>query len=113
MMLILAKNFINIFFVGSHHIVNALLTNLEYASLLAILQVVFSLTLVFIVYILKKIKFSKVLTVEENLNTVKIFNSSFTFGPLLTMLGLCLLLMSMVIKRVLKVEVKMTNLQHS
>ena len=68
------------------------LTNLEYASCIAILQVSFSLMLILAVFILKKIKFSQVFSVEQNLNRYRIFNSSFTYGP-----GICIFIGSIVL----------------
>ena len=69
------------------------LKNLEYASLPAISQVCFTLLLILLVLIFKKIKYSQVISVEQNLNKTRVFNSSFTFGSggMLIFTGLILL----------------------
>ena len=74
-------------FLEENCLIPGLLTNLEYASCPAILQVTFTLILPLAVFILKKKKFSEVIGVEQNLNTTRVFNSAFTFGP-----GICLFL---------------------
>ena len=63
------------------------LTNLEYASCPAILQVTCTLILILAVFILKKMRFSQVIGVEQNLNNTRVFNSAFTYGP-----GICMFL---------------------
>ena len=68
------------------------LTNLEYASCPAILQVTFTLLLPLAVFILKKKKFSEVIGVEQNLNNTRVFNSAFTYGP-----GICIFMFSTVL----------------
>ena len=65
---------------------------MEYASSAAILQVSFTLILILAVFILKKMKFSQVLSVEQNLNRTRVFNSAFTCGP-----GVCLIIGSIVL----------------
>ena len=69
------------------------LRNLEYASPPAIFQVCFTLFLILAVVFLKKIKYSRVIGVEQNLNKTRVFNSSFTCGPgMLIFIGVGLLI---------------------
>ena len=56
------------------------LRNLEYASPPAIFQVCFTLFLILAVFFFKKMKYSQVIGVEQNLNKTRVFNSSFTCG---------------------------------
>ena len=47
----------------------------------------FTLLLILAVLVMKKVRFNRVIGVEQNLNTHRIFNSTFTYGP-----GICIII---------------------
>ena len=77
------------------------LTNLEYASISSTIQASFTLILMIAVVITKKIKFSKVFGVEQNLNKTRFFNSAHIYGPNICAFLCSVMMFTMTCKRFL------------